>query len=150
MLIFDDNKFVKDPVISVIVITYNQEKYIEQCINSILEQIVSFPYELIISDDHSTDATSKICMQLQKNYPELIKLNIQDKNVGLICNYTDVINLCKGTYIAQVAGDDYWIDCKKLQKQYNILESNKTIGLCFTNTCTCDEKGRIDLRPMLK
>ena len=141
MLIFDEKKYVKDPVVSVIVITYNQEKYIEQCINSILEQIVSFPYELIISDDHSTDATSRICMQLQNKYPELIKLYIQDKNRGLIGNYSDVISLCKGSYIAQVAGDDFWIYSKKLQDQYDLLESNKSIGLCYTNTLTCADNG---------
>ena len=113
MVVFNESLYVKNPIVSVIVITYNQEKYIKDCLDSIVNQSVDFSVELIIADDASIDKTRKICLEYQKKYPECVKLVFNEVNLGLIKNYLNVLSYCKGKYIAQVAGDDYWCDINK-------------------------------------
>lgn len=133
MVVFDESLYVKNPVVSVFVITYNQEKYIKECLDSIVNQSVDFPLELIVADDASVDRTRKICLEYQKKYPEYIKLLLNDVNLGLIKNYLNVLSYCKGKYIAQVAGDDYWCDTNKLSIQKKYLDDNESVGLVYTN-----------------
>ena len=138
MIYIDKDKFTPQPIVSVVIITYNQEKYIGECIESIIQQAVDFPFELIISDDSSSDRTGKICLDYQKKYPDKIKVIINDENLGLIENYCNVLSYCKGKYIAQVAGDDYWCDINKLSIQKTYLDTNKDVGLVYTNTYLLD------------
>lgn len=121
--------------VSVAVITYNQEAYIRQCVESILQQQTDFPLEIIVADDGSTDGTAATVESLQKEYPGKITLLRQPQNVGLIRNYQSVLQACQGRYIAQIAGDDYFSDPHKLQKQYNYLEGNPETALVYTD---CD------------
>lgn len=131
-MIIQSEKFIQNPIVSVVIITYNQEQYIRQCIESILDQETEYPYELIIGEDCGTDATREICIDYQRKYPEKIKLLLQDSNQGLLRNYRDVLYLCRGKYIAQCAGDDYWIDKSKTQKQVEFLEANEEYGFSGT------------------
>jgi len=124
--------FIKEPLVSIVVITYNQEKTIAQTIESILSQYCNFSYEIIIGEDCSTDKTRDICRIYQVQYPEKIALLLQDCNQGIIRNYRDVMGLCKGKYIAQCAGDDYWCDKLKLQKQIDFFKKNKEYGFVRT------------------
>ncbi len=126
-------ELVKKPLVSVVIITYNQEKYLKQTIESILDQDCNFTYEIIIGEDCSTDKTRHICLELQKQNPSKIRLNLQDKNVGITGNYLTTLALCRGQYITQIAGDDYWNNSLKLQKQVDILEADLTIGLVYTD-----------------
>lgn len=127
------NESFGSPLVSVAVITYNQEKYIKKCIESILQQKTDFNFEIVIGDDCSTDRTREYCLSLQKAYPEKIKLLFQPENRGLMGNYISTLQLCRGKYIAQIAGDDYFTDPYKLQKQLTILENNPNYGLVFTD-----------------
>lgn len=111
----------KTPYLSVGVITYNQEKYIASCIESILMQEVTFDYEIIIGDDGSRDKTREICLKYQAQYPDKIKLVLADSNRGLMENYLAVSRQIRGELFAQLAGDDYWTDPCKLQKQVSFL-----------------------------
>ena len=129
----------KKPLVSVIVITYNQEKYIRECIESILAQKGDFEFEIIIGEDCSTDKTREICKKLQAQNPQHIKLLLQDNNQGLMKNYLSTLELCRGKYIAQIAGDDYWNNPQKLQKQIDILEKNQHIGLVYTDVDFYDQ-----------
>lgn len=142
-MIIESADIVKSPTISVIVITYNQERYISQCLDAILSQKVNVPYELIIAEDAGTDGTREICKRYQKEHPDIIRLLLQDKNRGLSGNYADVLSLTRGKYIAQIAGDDFWILDTKLQLQKDYLDTHPKCGLCFTNTNTCDEQGEM-------
>ena len=121
------------PLVSVGIFTYNQEKYIAQTIESVLIQKCNFDYEILIGEDCSTDGTLKICKEYADKYPDKIKLFAREKNLGLIKNYFDILEKCQGKYIAQCAGDDYWIDEYKLQKQFDFLESNEEYGLVHTS-----------------
>lgn len=120
-------------LVSVLLITYNHEKYIRQSIESIIGQITDFNFEIVVGEDHSTDNTFSIIQSYQKANPELIRIRRSAQNVGLLENYKLTTEACKGKYIAICSGDDYWIDNYKLQKQLDFLESNDEYGLCYTD-----------------
>jgi len=115
--------------VSVHMITYNHENFIAQAIESIVMQKTKFIFDLIISDDCSTDNTSQIIKKYKRKYPEIIKPIFRNHNVGSINNFIDTFNYCTGKYIALCEGDDYWIDPYKLQKQVDFLEANPEYGL---------------------
>lgn len=123
----------KSPKVSVIVLTYNQESTIKRTLESILMQKCNFKFEIIIGDDASTDGTTNICQEYQNKYPDIINLIHNNHNKGVVKNYYDCILSCKGEYIADCAGDDYWITNTKLQKQYDILEKEPSISLVHTD-----------------
>ncbi len=92
-----------------------------------------FSLELIIGEDAGNDKTKNICIEYQKKYPNTVRLLLQIENQGIVKNYIDVIRLCRGKYIAQCAGDDYWIDEFKLSKQVAFLEDNPEYGVVSTD-----------------
>ena len=110
--------------VSVIILTYFHEDYIIQAIDSVLSQITDYKYEIIISDDGSTDNTVGILKKYKSNYPEKIKLLIHDKNIGLTNNQYEARCIARGKYILALSGDDYWIDKKKIQKQVDFMDNN--------------------------
>lgn len=122
-----------NPVISVMVVTYNQEEYIAKTLDSILEQECSFPFEIVIGEDCSTDNTRAICESYASLYPDIIRLIKNETNKGVLKNYVDTLLSCRGEFIADLAGDDYWIDKKKLERQANFLLSKDNCVACFTN-----------------
>ena len=121
-----------NPTITVVVVTYNQEEYIGKCIESILEQQCTVPYNVIIADDCSKDNSRSIIRSYQIKYPERIVALLQETNRGVLLNYADAIDLAKGKYICFCDGDDYWCDSLKLQKQYDCLESRPGYGVVRT------------------
>ena len=125
-------KLVQNPLVSVFIITYNQEKTIAQTIEGILMQKGNFSLELIIGEDASQDQTQQICLDYQKQYPEKIKLLLQDSNQGLVKNYIDTLQLCKGKFIGVCAGDDYWIDKYKIKKQLHFFAQHPDYGVVST------------------
>ena len=132
-MIIQSEKFIVKPLLSVIICTYNQENTISQTIESVLSQLCDFSYEIIIGEDCGNDETRSICINYQQKYPDFIKLILHDKNKGLLNNYLDCLKTCQGDYIAQCAGDDYWIDTLKLQKQIDFLNNNEEYGLVHTS-----------------
>ena len=117
--------------LSVFVVTYNQEKYIRQCLDSILMQMVDFDYEVVIGEDHGTDGTRAICEEYAKKYSQIRLLPLMER-LGIAGNWKRVLSECKGEYIAMCEGDDYWLDPNKLQKQVNFLEAHSDVGYVFT------------------
>jgi glycosyltransferase involved in cell wall biosynthesis len=122
-----------EPIVSIAMIIYNQEKYIGQAIEGVLIQKTNFPYELVISEDLSSDRTREVCREYQKKYPQFIRLILNDKNIGSMANWINNVSACKGKYIAFCEGDDYWMDSYKLQKEVDFLEKNQDCGLVHTN-----------------
>lgn len=121
------------PILSVAVITYNHEKYIEDCLESLVTQKVDYPYEIIIGEDCSTDNTLKYVKKYADKYPDLIRLIVSENNVGAMENDRRVMAACKGKYIAYCEGDDFWVDEYKLQKQIDFLEQNTDYGMVHTD-----------------
>lgn len=118
---------MSNPKLSVCVVTYNQQDYISQCLESILEQNVNFEFEIIIADDCSQDKTRHIIENYMKNHSNIIPL-FHDKNVGALKNYMIAHSKAKGQYIAHVDGDDY-IAPGKLQSQVEYLDRNEGVSL---------------------
>jgi len=119
--------------VSACIIAYNHEQYIKDCLEGALKQNVNFDYEIIISEDCSTDRTREICVEYQKKYPDKIKLFLNEKNLGLIGNWVKALSLCRGEYIAICEGDDYWTDPLKLKKQVNFLDKHPEFALSSHN-----------------
>jgi glycosyltransferase involved in cell wall biosynthesis len=115
---------MEKPLLSVCLITYNHANFIEQAIESVFMQSVNFSWELIIADDFSTDGTREIVTKYKEKYPDFIRLILQEKNVGPVKNFNDLLNAPQSKYIAYFEGDDYWIDSLKLQKQVDYMESH--------------------------
>ncbi len=127
--------------VSICIITYNQQNYIERAIESALMQHAGFSYEIIISDDCSTDNTKDIIARYAAKYPGLIKAFYAENNLGMLRNWEKALKLCTGKYIALLEGDDFWNDPLKLQKQYDILESHPDCVISFTNATIEYESG---------
>jgi glycosyltransferase involved in cell wall biosynthesis len=124
---------MNDITVSIFILTYNQEQFIAETIESVLMQKTNFPYQLVIGEDCSTDTTRTICEQYVNQYPQKIKLLPSlEKNIGLIANYMRTIAACDGKYIAICDGDDYWIDAYKLQKQVDFLDKNPDYSMVYT------------------
>lgn len=122
----------KKPLVSICCITYNHERFISQCLDGFLMQNVDFPFEIVISDDCSTDNTKKIIDTYVSKYPAIFKDVSPSKNLGSTKNFYHVLEKASGKYIAYCEGDDYWIDENKLQMQVDFLETNPEYGICYT------------------
>ena len=132
--------------VSIFMLTYNQEQYIAQAIDSILMQKTNFNFQLVIGEDCSTDTTRNICETYADSHPEKVKLlPALDKNIGLINNYIRTLKACDGKYIAICDGDDYWIDDLKLQKQVDFLESNSDCAIVGTNFKRLYSNGELEI-----
>ena len=134
-----------DIKISVCVNTYNQVKYIDQTLQSILRQKTDFLFDVIVHDDCSTDGTASLLKNYEKQYPDNIKCIFQSCNQFSINPHLPFINCwsqARGQFIALCEGDDYWIDEYKLQKQFDHISSTDT-DICFTNAIKVDAKGKV-------
>jgi len=129
-------------MISVLMITYNHQRFIAQAIESVLMQRTSFNIELIIGDDCSTDDTRKIIDHYCRDNPGRIKKLYRDKNVGGVRNFVEAYQACAGRYIATLDGDDYWTDPEKLQIQVDALEAHPDWAICFHPVTLTFEDGR--------
>ncbi len=114
--------------VSVVMVTYNHLRYIEQAITSVLSQEFHGAFELIIGDDCSDDGTSEIVRGFHDRHPGIIKLISSANNVGADANFRRCIDACSGEFIAFCEGDDYWHDPAKLQTQVRLLQSDEAIG----------------------
>lgn len=132
-----------ETLVDIIVPTFNQEKYISQALQSILEQQCNFGYRILIGEDCSTDGTLAICKEFKEKNPEKIVLLDNKENLGLAKNYRKLFGECCAKYIAILEGDDYWIDKLKLQKQVDLLEARGEVGLVHTASQTLFENGEL-------
>lgn len=128
-----------NPLVSVIVPCYNHEKYVELCINSIIQQTFS-DFELIVIDDGSKDSSIEILKNLQEKYG--FRLVIQE-NMGLSATLNKGLQeFAKGKYMTFCASDDYWT-LNKLELQVNFMESNPEIPMCYGKAHYIDEDSKI-------
>lgn len=151
----------QDIQVSVCVVTYNQEKYIAECLDSLVSQKTNFKFEIIVGEDCSTDGTRAIIQKYISQYPELIVPLFHEKNVGPVENLRQVYLKAKGKYIAHMDGDDMALP-DKLQKQFNVLENHSEFSICshnvfavnnnqkFQNDFWIHDEGVYDLKKYLK
>lgn len=121
-------------------ITYNQERFIGQAIESVLMQKTDFSVELVIGEDCSTDSTAEIVKGYATKYPDNIVVRYNTSNIGMMPNVIKTLQECRGKYIAMLEGDDYWTDPNKLQEQVDFLELNPGFVFCFHDALILKQK----------
>lgn len=121
-----------DIKVSVCVVTYNQEKYIAECLDSLVSQETDFKFEIIVGEDCSTDGTRAIVQQYVDKYPDIVKPIFHKNNVGAVENVKQVYIAAKGKYIAHMDGDDMALPTK-LQKQFDVMERSPQAVICSHN-----------------
>lgn len=134
------------PLVSICCITYNQGNYIRDAIEGFLMQRTTFPIEIIIHDDASTDNTVKVVNEFAEKHPDLIvpiyqTINQYSQGIKPWPNF--VFPRARGKYIALCEGDDYWTDPLKLQKQVDFMEQNRAYSICFTYSHKVNNDGKL-------
>ena len=132
-------------VISICVITYNHEKYIRACLDSILSQQLQCAFEVIIRDDASTDGTAAILLEYASRYPDIVTVLPTDGNIGANANLLETFRYGAGEFIAVCEGDDYWTDTKKLARQLTCAREMPAVNF-FTHPALVGDAQRDKLR----
>lgn len=130
----------KVPKVSVCVVTYNQEKYIAQCLQSIVDQQTDFNFEIIVSDDCSQDDTPSIISEFASKYDN-IRFIKRTKNLGAFKNFSETHKEAIGQYVCHCDGDDYWLE-NKLQKQSDFLDENMEFNVAWHGMKLIDGNGQ--------
>jgi len=128
------------PFVSVVITTFNHQNFISKTLESILSQNVNFDFEIIIGDDFSTDNTRYILNEFMNKYPEIIRLQLWNSNVGANLNWLTIMSQANGKYIANCDGDDFWTNQNKLKIQIEYLQDHPDCGLVWTDFITVDEQ----------
>ncbi len=136
-----------NPQVSVCITTYQHAAFIKKCVNSALDQETTFPIEIIIGEDESTDGTRQICKKFAEQHQDSIRLFLRSReDVRYINghptgrhNFLETLKAARGKYIAFCDGDDYWIDSQKLQKQYDYMESDEDISMSIHDAYVVDK-----------
>ncbi len=116
---------MKKSQVTVLLICYNQEKYIAQAMESILMQQFDGDLNLLIADDASTDRTLEIIRSYESKSPFPFLFLPEEKNLGIFHNYRRAFAACQGDYIAVMEGDDYWMEPDRIQRHVNFLENHQ-------------------------
>ncbi|MEO5581677.1 MAG: glycosyltransferase [Saprospiraceae bacterium] len=129
------------PLASICTMTKDLEGIIADGIKSWLDQQTRFPYEIVLSDDHSTDNTLAVVKKFQQEHPDKIRILSSDRRLGLAKNWIKCMQACTGKYIAFCDGDDLWTDPLKLQKQIDYMEASPDCNLVCADYDYVSEKG---------
>ena len=129
-------------LLSVHLITYNNEQHIEETLISILKQEVDFEYEIVIGDDCSTDNTLEIIKQFSVAHPNLLKVHKNETRLGILKNFKTTLDRCTGKYVFDIAGDDYLNTANVLQKFVNTFKTNPDAGFIDCGYDRYDENSR--------
>ena len=124
---------MQEPVVSICCLVYNHEPFLRECFEGFVMQKTTFPIEILVHDDASTDHSADIIREYTVQYPDLFKPIYQTENQyskGVKVSATFQFPRAKGKYIALCEGDDYWTDPYKLQKQVDFLESHPEYVMC--------------------
>jgi len=118
------------PNVTVCVSTYNHCLYIRQCLQSIVEQITDFSFDIVVGDDASSDGTKEIILEFACKYPGKITPVLHIKNIGPTQNYLSIHSKAQADYISHCDGDDYFLP-GKLQKQFDFMEANPMVNVLW-------------------
>lgn len=118
--------------LTVSVATYQQVGYIREALESVLRQRTSFPFEIVVGDDGSSDGTREVLAEIAARFPDRVRLLLVDLNPGDwgFSNWLATIDAARGEYIAFLDGDDYWTAPEKLQRQVDFLDAHPECAFC--------------------
>jgi glycosyltransferase involved in cell wall biosynthesis len=128
----DSTRLASNPLVSVFVPAYLHAEYLEGCVESIAAQKTDFPFEILIAEDSSPDATRAVAIALQRKYPHLIRVVFTARNKGGALNTIFGISRARGSLVAYCEGDDFWIDDGKLARQVAALRAHPEVNMAFT------------------
>lgn len=121
--------------VSVIITFYNQEKYVDATMQSVLDQKTDFDFEIIAGDDGSSDRTVELVQKWAERFPGRIRTFVRSREDGVTVagfrasrNRLSLLEHVRGKYFIFLDGDDYFSDDRKLQKQVDILEAEENRG----------------------
>ena len=135
------------PRVSVIITSYQHERYIAQALDGVLEQSPDVPFELLVGDDASTDGTRAIISEYSEAHPHTVRTYFPDRNLGLggKAIFGELISRSSGEYIAMLDGDDYWTSPDKLRRQVAYMDAHPKSSMCFHNVlCHYEHESRPD------
>lgn len=130
-----------NPLVSVIIITYRQADTVGKAIESVLSQQASFPFEIVIGEDGSGDATRQVCLDYARRYPDIVRLMPEAPNKGLVDNYFDTLLECRGEFVTDCAGDDRWSSPHKLERLVALLRANPSAVVAASDWTIGDPAG---------
>lgn len=130
--------------ISFIVTSYKFEKYIVQCVESILSQELDVEYEVLVRDDHSQDNTNQLLIE---NFGHLDNVRIieSESNLGAFGNLKLLISLARGRYIVHIDGDDFFTSTKRISEQYRFLEENPDFAMNCSGYRQMNDRGEFSV-----
>ena len=137
--------------VSVVCTAYNHEAYIRETLESFVSQETDFPFEVLVNDDASTDATAAIIREYAEKYPKVVRPFYQEKNLfsqGINIYDAVLYPAARGDYIAACEGDDFWTDRKKLQRQADFLDSHPDYSACVHNTLAAQTGEKREPQPL--
>ena len=147
-MIEDISVLTNEVQVSILCATYNQESYIRQTLDSLLMQETNFKYEILVHDDASTDGTTDIVRDYASQYSNRIIPFIETENQFSkgVDFWREIAKKHKvAKYTAFCEGDDYWINTKKLQKQFDALELHQECDMCACRGVMVSEDGKQEL-----
>jgi glycosyltransferase involved in cell wall biosynthesis len=127
--------------VTVVIVTYNHERFIGKALESVIVQQANFDFEIVISEDCSTDATRHIVLDWKKRYPDRIRLILSEQNIHNNEVVARAFRVARGTYIALLDGDDFWTCSQKLQLQADFLDRNPQCSMCCHNAEIANDRG---------
>jgi glycosyltransferase involved in cell wall biosynthesis len=128
-------------LVDVYIFAYNHEDFIARALEGVLMQDTSFPFHITILEDHSTDGTRDIVRRFAEGHPDLIDLELHERNLNSNRPFVDALSRSRARYVAVLDGDDYWTSPHKLRRQVDFLESHPDCALCFHRVEIVDQEG---------
>lgn len=122
------------PAVSVLMMTRNHADYLRQAAESVIAQVCPFPFELIIGEDCSSDATREVAWALQREHPQVVRVVTAEGNVGITANFLRLLVRARGEFVAFLEGDDYWTRPDKLARQVALLDAHPDYAWCAART----------------
>ena len=135
--------------VSIVCNVFNHGAYLRDALEGFVTQKTTFPFEVLVHDDASTDNSQQIIREYEAKYPHLIKPIYQTQNQysqRVSITRTFQIPRISGKFVAVCEGDDFWTDPMKLQKQVDFLEANPEYSLCACSTIRKNIKTGLDER----
>jgi glycosyltransferase involved in cell wall biosynthesis len=125
--------------VSVLVVTYNHARFVRQALDSAIAQRLPQPFEVLVSEDCSTDGTREIVQEYAKRHPHLVRLLLSERNLHSNEVVARGVRAARGRYVAVLDGDDYWTSDDKLGAQVAFLDVRPDVTICFHNVQVVDE-----------
>jgi hypothetical protein len=133
---------VTEPKVTVLLTTYNHERFVEQALRSVLDQVTTFPFEVVVIEDCSTDGTRELVRAYAARHPEVVRLALTRTNENSNRMFAEQWATRGSEYVAMLDGDDYWTSPDKLERQVALLSSRPECSFCFHDALMVSESPR--------